>query len=179
MIIFIYSTFAKSYLDPLMGQNWELLGTELRHNTSSLFLRHVFFEQFILLSQYNLDCCLSFPLTRRQFVVSYLRLIQWIRQDLEILQVQRASLLEAILGRELSKTLHHTYYGMTRYYKLKTIRRQIGIYYSPHTTHTLKILQQFSIIYVFLSIHIRIYSGSIICNCMNVMEHLTQNRRDI
>ena len=68
----IYSTISKSYLDPLMDRNWELLVTELVQHLSFLGAP-LFFEQSIFINL--VDCSLNFPLTHRQFVVSYLRLI--------------------------------------------------------------------------------------------------------
>ena len=48
MIFSIYSTFAKSYLDPLIGQSGELLVTELVQHTFHL-VASCFSEQFILI----------------------------------------------------------------------------------------------------------------------------------
>ena len=100
----IYSTISKSYLDPLMDRNWELLVTELVQHFSFLGAP-LFFEQSIFINL--VDCSLNFPLTHRQFVVSYLRLIQRVRKDKEILVSAKSSAIGTHLEKQASQTLCH------------------------------------------------------------------------
>lgn len=117
----IYSTISKSYLDPLMDRNWELLVTELVQHLSFLGAP-LFFEQSIFINL--VDCSLNFPLTHRQFVVSYLEGQKGQRNTSKCQELRYWN-----PSWEVGFTnIMSSYCGMGLHYWTKTIMRHIGIY---------------------------------------------------